>query len=187
MAWGTSIGVMTLRYSQLRVFKAILDMSWGVCRPNVRWQLQVNDFVAFFCAKQEDPPQRGWNYFFVGVGTVGALITRNMLWADPRYRLYRNYYNVLATITHDAPEHHETFHRYHDDWARRCEAPYVIFDPSSTRFNVTSRLRVATYAGTVLEELTCHFFIVLAITPATAFLRLATSSGDRSWRVTLTL
>ena len=45
-------------------------------------------------------------------------------------------------------EQHETFHSYHKDWLRRCEAPYWLFAHEQSQFNLLNPLHVATYTGT---------------------------------------
>ncbi len=127
--------------------------SWGVCRANLRSRLSPGDYVVFFCAKPRLSKPRIWDYHYVGVGTIGAVIDRQRLWSDRRFRPYRKFYNVLARPKGNRLVQAETFHPFHKDWRRRL-LNYVIFDPSSTvtDFNLTGPVRVATYDSRVPER-----------------------------------
>ena len=118
--------------------------SWGVCRRDVREKLTERDLVVPFCGCQDE---RVWRYYFVGFGTVGTLVDRADLWTDPKYALYRRFYNVLARLDDGRLVQCETFHNYHDDWKRRAEAPYVLFDVAHSTFNLRSPHLVATWNG----------------------------------------
>jgi hypothetical protein len=120
--------------------------SWGVCRRDVRARLSAGDFVIWFCAKQDPGQLDRWLYFFVGCSTAGEVLSRRELWEDLRFSAYTTFYNVLAKPGNGVLVQHETFHRYHDDWLRRANAGYVIFDPRPrvTGINVTDPLLVAT-------------------------------------------
>jgi len=120
--------------------------SWGVCRTNVRSWLSVGDIIVFFCASQF---AEGWEYFYVGVGTIHEALSREQVWHDDAYEPYRRFYNILARPGPDGWQQHETFHEFHEDWRRRIEAPYFLFDPDRTHFNVTNPLLV----GTFLKEI----------------------------------
>ena len=121
------------------------NVTWGVCRGDVRWKLKEGDIVVFFCAQeQENQKSKKWKYYYVGLGTVGDVVEpREQLWKKSRYQKYRNYYNLLINKNGC---HREPID-YHDDWAKRLAARYIIFDkdPAKTHFNVTNPLHVATY------------------------------------------
>ena len=120
--------------------------TWGVCRGNVRSQLDPGDFVIFFCAQQQETDTSLWDYFYIGVRTVGEIVTcRQRIWRNRKFRAYRKFYNLLVD---DNNEQKEVIHKYHDDWERRLEAPYIVFNGSrkTTHFNVSNPLLVATYS-----------------------------------------
>ncbi len=123
--------------------------SWGVCRPDVRNTLGERDLVVFFCGCQNE---RLWRYHFVGFGIVRALVGRAALWTDPANALYRKFYNVLARLDGGRLVQSETFHKHHDDWERRAEAPYVLFDAAHSAFNLRSPHGVATWEGATIPE-----------------------------------
>jgi hypothetical protein len=118
--------------------------SWGVCRPDVRGRVQPGDFVAFFCVRDESDGRR--EYFYIGVGTVGALLDREATWnANPSYR---RYFNVLARPDDGDLVQHETILPFHDeDWEHRARSPYVVFDPTYSSFNLHTPLQVGSCAG----------------------------------------
>ena len=118
--------------------------SWGVCRPDVRRNLKEGDIVVFFCAQQQKNMDQ-WDYYYVGLGTVGEVVCdRSQIWKKRRYRDYRKFYNLLIDST---GSHREIIHDWHDDkCGRLSKTPYVIFEASDkTHFNVTNPLHVATY------------------------------------------
>jgi hypothetical protein len=117
--------------------------SWGVCRRDVRRALKERDLIVFFCARQD---KREWHYHFVGFGTVRAPVPRKNLWTDRTYAPYRKFYNVLARFDGKRLVQNETFHKYRDDWERRAQAPYILFDAADSVFNLKDPHRVATWA-----------------------------------------
>jgi hypothetical protein len=118
--------------------------SWGVCRRDVRNALGERDLVVFFCGR-EDKNKRVWRYYFVGFGTVRVLVERKALWRDPAYAPYRKFYNVLARLDGRRLVQSETFHHFHSDWRLRAKAPYVLFDPARSAFNLRFPHCVATW------------------------------------------
>lgn len=118
-----------------------------MCRRDVRNVLEEGDLIVFFCGGQDRRDKHIWHYYFVGFGTVRALVRRPMLWTSPEYAPYRKFYNVLARLNGTRLVQCETFHPYHDDWKRRASAPYVLFDPANSAFNITSPHHVATWDG----------------------------------------
>lgn len=141
-------------YSASTVFGDVRRASWGVCRRNVRSQLQVGDFVLWFCGQQDLIQRAVWHYYFIGCTTVARVIDRFQLWNDLTFYPYRNFYNVLARPQGPSLVQHETFHSYHKDWQRRAAAPYIIFDhsPTESSVNITNPVKVAIkHAGNATE------------------------------------
>jgi hypothetical protein len=117
--------------------------TWGVCRRDVRTAMSPGSFVVFFCGREDEPGR--WHYFYVGVGSVGQLLDRYALWSDDTFERYRHFFNVLARPVGGILQQHETIHRYHPDWEARALAPYIVFDPRGTSFNLKTPLHVASY------------------------------------------
>lgn len=134
----------------------VCHATWGVCRPNVRQRLTVDDMVIFFCAKQDARRRHVWDYHYIGVGTVAQVVKhRKKIWTENQYKPYRRFYNVLAQLRGNVLVRNESFHPGHQkDWKHRCQAPYVLFmsDRSKTNFNLTNPLHVATYNGDQIPE-----------------------------------
>jgi hypothetical protein len=130
-------------FSAAEILGSADQATWGVCRPDVRARMTVGDFVAFFCAKQTG---RGtWDYFYIGVGTVGRLLDRHAIWTDDEYEPYRDFLNVLTRSVDGVLQQYEFVHEFHPDWERRAEAPYLAFDAQWSHFNTRRPLWVATY------------------------------------------
>lgn len=127
--------------------------SWGVCRPDVRRNLHKGDYVVFFCAQQQMECPKVWHYYYIGVGTIGQVVTNHeVIWQKRKYKKFRKFYNLLI----DAEgENRETIYPRHDSkgnrtefrWQELSEEPYIIFDSSGdlTHFNLNNPLLVATY------------------------------------------
>lgn len=122
----------------------IRKASWGVCRRDVQEALRERDLVVFFCGCQ-DKVERAWHYYFIGFGTVEARVERIALWKDPAFAPYRKFYNVLARFDGKHLVRSEKFYPYHVDWERRSTAPYILFDPAHSAFNLKSPHYVATW------------------------------------------
>jgi hypothetical protein len=129
----------------------IRSASWGVCRPDVRAAVTVGDFVVFFCGQAAQDKSRRWECFYVGVGTVAGLHSRQEIWSSESLTPYRSFYNVIAHWSANGLTQQETFWPYHENWIERAASPYILFDPSMTAFNVHDPLHVATYSGALPE------------------------------------
>jgi hypothetical protein len=130
-------------------FRDVRRASWGVCRANIRRQLEHGDAVVFFCGRQTG---RAWAYHFVGVGVVARLLERNEIWNDARFATYRRFYNLLVAPSPRGFIQSERFHHWHKDWERRAAAPYVLFDPERSAFNLVDPLEVARFDGRRVPE-----------------------------------
>ena len=123
--------------------------SWGVCRRDVRANLNHGDFVAFICAKEQESEPKVWDYYYVGVGAVGVLVRkRSQIWRNSYLRPYTQFFNLLAEPSLDSEmKHKELIHKFHDNWKDRISAPYIIFDDNEnlTHFNLMDPLQIATY------------------------------------------
>jgi len=126
--------------------------TWGVCRARLRSNLRRGDFVVFFCAKPNPVAKPRCTYYFVGVGTITDVISREQLLSEHQYSQYRPFLNVLVKPDGQRLVRHEYFHPGHPtDWQKRLAA-YVLFGTPLTFFNVTNPPHVATYNGSLPEE-----------------------------------
>jgi hypothetical protein len=128
--------------------------SWGVCRPNVRRALAPGDGIVFLVLKPEvalnargiHVPTGPAEYFYVGFGTVGDVVDRSVMWADPQFSAYRTFFNALARpVAGGGLENVEVFPR-HKDWIRRAStAPIVFFESATSWFDLHAPTLVARY------------------------------------------
>jgi hypothetical protein len=149
--WGDDPGF----FAASEIFGSPAHASWGVCRPDVRRQLGAGDFIIFFCARQNRESRGTWDYFLVACATVLDSVSREDLWTSDGYKGYRRFYNVLAEWKDGLYLHREAFWRHHDDWERRLESGYIIFDPDPrvTCVDMSTPLRVARrYPSESLEQ-----------------------------------
>ena len=136
----------------------IRQASWGVCRRDVRNQLQSGDLVVFFCGKRILEKPKEWKYYFIGFGTVKETIFREEIWRNNKYSIYREFYNILARPENGQLVQYEIIGAGHEDWRNRLTAPYIIFDSEPTRsyFSLQDPLEVAVKKeGKYFEEWNC--------------------------------
>lgn len=102
------------------------QLSWGVCRQDVRNRLSTGDVVVFFSyLKFEDTGDS--EYRLCALATVERSVSQIKLWQDPKLRRFRKYFNLLirpARSTRGGWEHYEpTLNgdriRVHGDWLWR--------------------------------------------------------------------
>ena len=112
--------------------------------------MKEGDVIIFFCGSKRNE-RKSWDYYFIGVGTVAGIVeNRKLLWTKPAYAAYRTFYNIL--VDSDGKQF-ETFHPFHKDWELRAKAPYIVFDPVQSVFNLDSPHLVATWNGDGLQEI----------------------------------
>lgn len=144
--WGDDPSFFAAKYMLGDVRRA----SWGVCRRDVRGDMKEGDVIIFFCGSKRNE-RKSWDYYFIGVGTVAGIVeNRKLLWTKPAYAAYRTFYNIL--VDSDGKQF-ETFHPFHKDWELRAKAPYIVFDPAQSVFNLDSPHLVATWNGDGLQEI----------------------------------
>jgi hypothetical protein len=130
-------------FSATEILGSADQAAWGVCRRDVRARMKAGDFVDFFCGKQSRP--QSWDYFYVGVATIGRLLDRQVIWTDDQYAPYRDFLNILTREVDGATQQYEFVQDFHPDWKLRAEAPYLAFDADRSHFNTHRPLWVATY------------------------------------------
>lgn len=79
---------------------------------------------------------------------MGQALTREEIWSERAFAVYRRFLNVLARIEPDGQLGQlEYIHRFHPDWKKRITAPYWLFDQELTALDVKTPLHIATYDG----------------------------------------
>lgn len=140
--WGDDPGF----FAATRLMGNVNLASWGVCRRNVRKLLKPGDLVIYFCGRQSTASKHDWEYFYIGYGTVQRAVERQAIWEQEDLAHYRGFFNCLVKYDNGVQSHYEPFGEPHDDWAKRIEAGYFLFDPLQTDFNLTDPLLVAVYS-----------------------------------------
>jgi hypothetical protein len=139
-------------FGALNTFDDARRASWSVCRPNVRERVAPGDGIVFLVLKPEVAvnsrgthyPTGPADYFYIGFGTVGEVVDRDVLWTEQRLGAYRLFFNALARPAGGAMENVEVFPE-HADWRRRASAPVVLFEASESWFDLHAPPRVARY------------------------------------------
>lgn len=120
------------------------DVTWGVCRPDVRRALRPGDAVVFFAADRLRD-RRPARYQFVGCATVDRCVRQTDVWTEPGLATFRTYGNLLTRPIKGGYEHHEELprHRWHDDWLWRISETKSLRKAAFTgreRFSAADRV-----------------------------------------------
>jgi hypothetical protein len=95
-------------------------VTWGVCRPDVRCNIKVGDWVAFFSAEHPYESLAATHYRFVGAYCVHGKLAHTSLFAPGLP--FGNYLNLLVRPLGAGWEHYEPGLRtsqWHEDWLWR--------------------------------------------------------------------
>jgi hypothetical protein len=105
-------------------------LTWGVCRADVRSQVQPGDVVVFFSFTKAG---RQVQYRLSAIATVQTKLRQSDIFTNPLYKRYRRYLNLLirpSRSTKGAWGHWEPgapAQKWHDDWAVPNCAVSVLF------------------------------------------------------------
>ncbi len=100
------------------------QLSWGICRQDVRNRLRPGDIVVFF-AFQKFEETGDSEYRFCALASVDKCVSQTDLWQDKSLRIYRKYFNLLIRPSNSVSEGWEHFEptltgsRVHPDWLWR--------------------------------------------------------------------
>ena len=100
------------------------QLSWGICRQDVRKGLRAGDIVVFFSFRKFDETGDS-EYRLCALATVDRKVSQSDIWQDKSLEVYRKYFNLLirpSGSTHGAWEHFEPTvegSREHHDWLWR--------------------------------------------------------------------
>jgi hypothetical protein len=110
-------------------------LTWGVCRADVRSQVQPGDVVVFFSFTKAG---RQVKYRLSAIATVQTKLQQSDIFTNPLYKRYRRYLNLLvrrSRSTKGAWEHWEPGapeQEWHDDWLSRI-VPYRYFSKTELK------------------------------------------------------
>lgn len=98
------------------------EVTWGVCRHNVRQSLHIGDEVFFVCCDKTN--FRRWQYYLIGFGLVERLISHSDIYTDNANLSFQNYFNLLLHHGEAGFEHIESPPPlyWHEDWLMRISA-----------------------------------------------------------------
>jgi len=96
------------------------NLTWGVCRPNVRNPLNVGDLVVFVSNSKDGSVDK---YRLACWATVAKKISQMQIWEDPEFCSYQKYSNLLMRNREDGMfEHYEPSipkGQWHKNWIKR--------------------------------------------------------------------
>jgi hypothetical protein len=123
-------------------------LTWGVCRADVRGQLEPGDIVVFFSFS---PDSTGVVYRLSAVATVERKIQHSSIFLDPAFGAYRKYFNLLVRPNDKQGKewiHHEPYAAEpHSDWLNRV-AIYRKYSKDGLKVQcATGRVRVGQSVG----------------------------------------
>jgi CRISPR/Cas system CMR-associated protein Cmr5 small subunit len=98
------------------------NLSWGICRPDIRNKIQPNDTVVFFCYNGIEQ-----KYYLVALATVKEKIKQTDIWTNNDYSSYRKHFNLLIRLNNGLWEHYEPLFNEkgkHKNWAHRIASDF---------------------------------------------------------------
>jgi hypothetical protein len=103
------------------------QLSWGICRQDVRNRLRRGDLVVFFSFRKFKETGDS-EYRLCALASVDRKVSQIAIWQDESLHVYRKYFNILiqpSSLELDVWEHFEPTlagSRIHDDWLWRMAA-----------------------------------------------------------------
>lgn len=101
------------------------NLTWGICRPDVRNNLGRGDIVVFFSFREETKTETG-TYQLCAIATVKTKVSQTEIWLESGLEEYRGYCNLLIRPAAQGDrglwKHHEPClygSQTHKDWLWR--------------------------------------------------------------------
>lgn len=100
------------------------NVTWGVCRHNVREVIDIGDEIHFVACDKSGYAVKDnglWDYYYVGYGVVGDKISQKDIYTNRNYSHFQQYFNMLIKPHRNGYIHWEAFDEswWHDDWMMR--------------------------------------------------------------------
>lgn len=121
------------------------QLSWGICRQDVRNGLLTGDSVVFFSFRKFKTTGDA-EYRLCALATVDRKVSQSDIWRDKSLEIYRKYSNLLIRPTgakHDSWEHFEPSlqgSQRHGDWLWRIAENTGFRKPEFKDLQLTDRL-----------------------------------------------
>ncbi|MBZ5694715.1 MAG: hypothetical protein LAN36_05075 [Acidobacteriia bacterium] len=122
------------------------QLSWGICRQDVRNRLRPGDIVVFFSFRKFKETGDS-EYRLCALATVDRKVSQIGLWQDQNLKIYRKYFNLLIRpwrSKHGAWEHFEPTlagSRVHHDWLWRIAEHQGFRKEDFERLQTTDTLK----------------------------------------------
>ncbi len=126
------------------------NLTWGICRQQIRNKLQPGDIVVFFAFRKrgKDEPTE---YSFCSIATIKQKVTQSAIWKERSLKLYRRYLNLLVRPGSDGIWKHDergnSPNKWHKDWLWRSvyhdglrKRDFELIQKND-QFSVSKRLR----------------------------------------------
>lgn len=98
------------------------QVTWGICRQQVRNRIEPGDVVVLFSFRKEKL-RESFEYRLCAIVTVQRKVRQSDIWVDPALRVFRRYLNLLIRPAKRMGwEHFEPglpTKKWHDDWVWR--------------------------------------------------------------------
>jgi hypothetical protein len=124
------------------------QLSWGICRQDVRNRLRRGDIVVFFSFRNFKETGDS-EYRLCALATVDRRVSQIDIWQDKGLEIYRKYFNLLIRplrAGHEAWEHFEPTldgSRLHRDWLWRMAEHQGFRKKDFKKLQDTDRLESA--------------------------------------------
>lgn len=121
------------------------QLSWGICRQDVRNRLRPGDIVVFFSFRRFKETGDS-EYRLCALATVDRKVSQMDLWHDQNLEIYRKYFNLLIRplgSMNDVWEHFEPTlegSRLHNDWLWRMAEHQGFRKADFKKLQATDRL-----------------------------------------------
>ena len=121
------------------------QLSWGICRQDVRNRLRCGDIVVFFSFRKFKETGDS-EYRLCALATVERKVSQSDIWQDNSLKTYRKYFNLLirpSRSRHGAWEHFEPTldgSRLHHDWLWRMAHHQGFRKKDFKKLQATDRL-----------------------------------------------
>ena len=176
-------------------------LTWGICRPDLRWIVRRGDTIVFI---SDEPSAAGDRiYRFAAFATVATTVSQRAIWNEPELAVYRRYLNLLLEPDRESePEQNGEIDAFvhrerhptgdHPDWRKRLlprpggritRPPYDFSngDSATTRDAAKPPMRIPLAPNYVLFEPDSPSTVMIPDPPVVAIRRTSDSGIAERW------